>query len=129
MKNFKYLDDLIHSGVKEIILDSEIVLDYGEESEYREGIRLDVDEIVINGNGHGIDAKGRARIFNITGKNIFIYNIKFRNGFTVTNGGAIMIDDSSVAFHNALFHNNAAKYNGGAIFNKNGSVDIVSSSL
>ena len=25
--NFKYLDDLIHSGVKEIVLDSDIELD------------------------------------------------------------------------------------------------------
>jgi hypothetical protein len=25
-KNFKYLDDLIHSGVKEIVLDSDIIL-------------------------------------------------------------------------------------------------------
>ena len=29
-KNFRYLDDLIHSGVKDIILDSDIVLDDGE---------------------------------------------------------------------------------------------------
>lgn len=32
-KNFKYLDDLIHSGTKEIVLDSDIVLGDGEESE------------------------------------------------------------------------------------------------
>ena len=37
-KNFKYLDELIHSGVKEIVLDSDIVLSDGEESEYLEGI-------------------------------------------------------------------------------------------
>ena len=29
-KNFKYLDDLIHSGVKEIVLDSNIVLGLSE---------------------------------------------------------------------------------------------------
>ena len=32
-KNFKYLDNLIHSGAKEVILDSDIVLGDGEESE------------------------------------------------------------------------------------------------
>ena len=30
-KNFKYLDKLIHSGVKEIVLDSDIVLGRREE--------------------------------------------------------------------------------------------------
>lgn len=65
-KNFKYLDDLIHSGAKEIVLDSDIVLGDGEESEYEDGIRLDVDDLIIDGNGHGIDARGKARIFECT---------------------------------------------------------------
>ena len=54
--NFKYLDDLIHSGVKEIVLDSDIVLSDGEESQYLKGIKLDVDDITIDGKGHSIDA-------------------------------------------------------------------------
>ena len=62
-KNFKYLDDLIHSGVKEIVLDSDIVLSDSEESEYEGGIKLDVDDLTIDGNGHTIDAQGKARIF------------------------------------------------------------------
>ena len=74
-KNFKYLDDLIHSGVKEIILDSNIVLSNDEASEYLEGINLDVDDLVIDGNGHSIDACGKTRIFHSTSKNITIKNI------------------------------------------------------
>ena len=55
--NFKYLDDLIHSGVKEIVLDSDIELDpTNERREYLNGIKLDVDDLTIDGNGHAIDA-------------------------------------------------------------------------
>ena len=53
MHNFKYLDDLIHSGVKEIVLDADIVLDDGEEFNYKEGIKLDVDDLIIDGNAQG----------------------------------------------------------------------------
>ena len=51
-KTFKYLDELIHSGAKEIILDSDIFLDSNEELEYINGIELDVNNIIIDGNGH-----------------------------------------------------------------------------
>ena len=67
--NFKYLDDLIHSGVKEIVLDSDIELDpTNERREYLNGIKLDVDDLTIDGNGYAIDALKSARIFYCTGK-------------------------------------------------------------
>ena len=47
IKNFKCLDNLIHSGVKEIVLDSDIVLGSDEESQYLNGIKLDVDDLVV----------------------------------------------------------------------------------
>ena len=63
-KNFKYLDDLIHSGVKEIVLDSDIELDpTNERREYLNGIKLDVDDLTIDGNGHAIDALKSAEYF------------------------------------------------------------------
>ena len=71
-KNFKYLDELIHSGIKEIVLDSDIVLSDDEELQYLEGIKLDVDDLIINGNGHRIDAQGKTRIFEANGKNIIL---------------------------------------------------------
>ena len=88
-KNFKYLDELIHSGVKEIVLDSDIVLSDGWESEYLEGIKLDIGNLVIDGGGHSIDACGKTRIFHCTGKNITIKNIVLENGFSKEDGGAI----------------------------------------
>ena len=74
--NFKYLDELIQSGAKEIVLDSDIVLSDGEESEYKNGIKLDVDDLTIDGNGYAIDALKSARIFHCTGKNVSEYNIR-----------------------------------------------------
>ena len=62
-KNFKYLDDLIHSGAKDIVLDSDIVLGTDEWSKYEDGINLNVDGLAIDGNGHTIDAKEKTRIF------------------------------------------------------------------
>ena len=67
MRNFRYLDELIHSGVKEIVLDSDIVLCDDEESQYLNEIKLDVDDLTIDGNGHAIDAQGLTRIFYCTG--------------------------------------------------------------
>ena len=67
IRNFRYLDELIHSGVKEIVLDSDIVLDPDEKSQYLNGIKLDADDLAIDGNGHAIDAQGLTRIFYCTG--------------------------------------------------------------
>lgn len=41
------MDELVHSGVKEIALDSDIVLDDDEESQYLNRIKLDVDDLVV----------------------------------------------------------------------------------
>ena len=120
MRNFKYLDDMIQSGAHEIILDSDIVLDEGEEAEYSKGIDLDVDRLSIDGNGHTIDAKGKARIFNITAHNVMIRNITFKNGFSPNDGGAISgIGVIQLKIEDSQFKSNASKGKGGAIFNHN----------
>ena len=48
IKNFKYLDNLIHSGIKEIVLDTDIVLGDNEKSGYKDGIKLDLDDLAID---------------------------------------------------------------------------------
>ena len=68
-ESFKHLDNLIHSGLKEISLDIDIVLDDDERLEYGEGISLDIDDLLIDGNGHTIDARSHARIFFSSGQN------------------------------------------------------------
>ena len=157
-KNFKYLDKLIHSGSKEIVLDYDIILDdaflsresgskYKDsqlvkdlvfegdiiletdlfsklfnklEPQYLEGIQLDVDNLVIDGNGHTIDAQGKSRIFNCTGKNITIKNITLKNG----SGGAIE-NSGELTLIEIKFLENASS-SGGAIHN-HGKLTIIKS--
>ena len=150
-KNFKYLDELIHSGVKEIVLDADIILGDEEMSEYLEGINLDVDDLIIDGGDFAIDACGKTRIFFITGKNITIKNITLKNGYggalkvnknpnltlincdfinnTSSLGGAIFNGDGEITIIKSLFNDNTADEDGGAIYNINGSINIAESAF
>ena len=125
-KNFKYLDNLIHSGAKEIILDSDILLDNREEDEYSSGIKVDVDNLIIDGNGHEIDACGKARIFCCDGKNITIKNISLKNGFSKKGGAIYNMDELNIE-RSTLMKNIAMEY-GGAIRNE-GELKIEKSTL
>ena len=150
-KNFKYLDDLIHSGQKDIVLDSDIVLDDGEESEYLKGIKLDVDNLAIEGNGYTIDAQRLTRIFYCTGKNVTIKNITLKRGFSKGNGGAVhnkggltiikskfidctakrggtLYNIDKLTIRESAFDKNIANRDGGSIYNK-GRISITKSSF
>lgn len=128
-ENFKYLDNLIHSGVKEIVLDSDIIFSRRDESEYLEGIKLDVDGLVIDGCGYTIDAKGKSRIFYCTGKNVIIKNIILKNGFSKdSNGGAILNEGELIIMSSRLTENMVQKGSGGAIDNK-GKLTVFESAL
>lgn len=122
MKNFKYLDDLIHSGAKEIELTSDIVLNQDEESEYLNGIKLDVD-VIINGNGHFIDACSKALIFH-NSSNVVLKNIVLKNGI-----GAIYNFRGTLSISDSTLMSNVAEVTGGAIYNYWGKVNISNSKL
>ena len=134
MKNFKYLDDLIHSGTIEIVLDSDIILSDGEESQFPEGIELNLDGLIIDGNGYTIDANRKTRIFYCTGQNITIKNITLKNGvhdgyigYRYHGGGSIYNTGNLKVFDSILFDNKS--YNGGAIYNYQGELSIINSKL
>ena len=102
----KYLDDLIHSGADEIVLNSDIVLE--------KSIELDVDDIVIDGNNHVIRATGKSRIFNVTANNVTIKNIIFKDGFGDL-GGAIYNNEGDLTVIDCEFLNNSVLEAGGAL--------------
>lgn len=121
--NFREFDNLIHSGAKEIVLDSDVILDYGEGSEYLDGICLDVDDLIIDGNGHTVDACGKTRIFTVSGSNIELKNIEFIRGCGQKKGGAILCSCAKLKISNSGFQDNESDV-GGAIFNENGTLEI-----
>ena len=117
--NFNELDGLIHSGVKEVILDSDILLDNGEEFVYKDGIKLDVDDLVIDGGGHTIDACGKTRIFLCCSANTIIKDITLKNGFTEESGGAIFnTEHGELRLKDCNFINNHALNRGGSVENE-----------
>ena len=128
-RNFKYLDKLIHSGTKEVFLDSDIILSDEEHDKYINGIHLDVEDLVIDGNGHCIDACGKTRIFYSVFKNCTIKNITLMNGFG-GDGGAIINIDAKLTIVDSTLKNNHAKGFGGAICNRSdGELNIIDSTI
>jgi len=129
-ENFKYLDNLIHSGAKRIVLNSDVVLNDEEVSEYSNGIKLNVEDLVLDGNGHSIDACGKTRIFECLGKNITIKNAVLKNGSGAF-GGAVIITGGDLSIMKSVFSNNFADgfYGGGAIFNLGAILSISCSSF
>lgn len=150
-RNFKYLEDLIASGRKEIVLDFDILLTDEEKGQYiTKGIPLTVDGLTIDGNGHTIDGSEKTQFFDCRARNVTIKNVTFKNGYAVdggaivnsgelhiidstftdnsviTSGGAIQ-NNGKLIIVNSTFSHNLAKY-GGAIDNKN-SVEIIASSF
>lgn len=88
------------------------------DSNYKSGIRITQDNIVIDGNGHTIDGSGQSRIFDIASNNVTLKNINFVNGYSSENGGAIFAI-SNLNILNSVFNNNVAKNFGGAVYIEN----------
>jgi hypothetical protein len=129
--NFKYLDDLIHCGAKEITLDCDIILDDDEMQEYQGGILVDVDNLIIDGNGHTIDACGKSMVFICDSKNITIKSITIKNGYSDHGyGGAILNNSSSsLTIIDSTFKNNCSKESSGAIENYMGELTVIRSTF
>ena len=94
------------------------------DSSYKNGIKID-KTIIINGNGHTIDAKAKARIFYITSSDVVLENINFVKGTTGGDGGAVYFSQFG-SLINCNFTDSKATGNnvrGGAVyFAKRGNV-------
>ena len=128
-KNFKYLDDLIHSGDKEIILDSDIKLGRFEARNFIEGISIGTDGVVIDGNGHVIDANHKSAIFNIGCGDVTIKNLTFKRGFINDRwaDGAAIKNKGNLTLFNCNFIENVVygkMSSGGAIKSSSGILNI-----
>lgn len=105
-RNFKYLDELIHSSDGKVVLKSDIVIDDAEADIYSRGIDFKGDVLHIDGAGHTIDARCMAAIFNFNGKDIRIENTIFKNGHERPNDKEIISNDGMLSLLNCGFLNN-----------------------
>lgn len=68
-----------HLG-EELVLDHDYTYtDHSSDLKYKNGIEIIKDNFVINGNGHTIDGKDIAKLFDIKANNIVIKNLNFIN--------------------------------------------------
>ena len=112
---FWYLNQTINGNTNDTItLDKDYAYNPVSDSAFTGGIEI-TRSVTINGNGHTIDAKGQARIFNVQGNNVTINNITFVNGKYYGNGGAIFWYGDNGAVSGSSFAGNSAN-SGGAIF-------------
>lgn len=124
-KNFTYLDNLIRDGKTEICLEHDIVLADGEEYRFLEGIEINTDNLIIDGNGHRINGRGKVRIFVNLAKNVIIHNLEIINGNRRDSVGASIGNhpSASLSLINSTLRNNIAS-EGGAILN-HGEIKII----
>ena len=115
--NFTYLSKLIKKE-KEINLNRDIILGDEEIEEFINGIEISGDSLVINGNGHFIDGRNKVRIFEISGQDIVLKNIIFRDSYVqYMHGGAIKNSSQNLTILNCIFENSSTQWDGGAIDN------------
>ena len=120
--NFEYLNQLINSGQKEITLEYDIILDKMEEEQFGSGIELKGIDLTIDGNGHVIDACGKAKIFSINEySNITLKNITLKNGNVIEDksiwGGGAITNWGELVLDSVKLENNESYGEAGAIYN------------
>lgn len=80
-KGFGYLNDLISNAQSDrIVLEDDILMHEREVAFFEDGIVINRDNLIIDGQGHTIDADGLSRIFIIDAENVTLSNIRFAKG-------------------------------------------------
>ena len=106
--NFKELEELANSGIRQISLSEDIFFD----GEY---IEINANGLTIDGGGHVIDANNESSIFHINA-DVTLRNIIFKNGYCEYSGGAI-VNNGDLTIENCRFEHNYSEDYGGAIYN------------
>ena len=123
--DFDYLNALIHmqDSAEKISLDKDIIINSKDIAAYTNAINLDRNNLIIDGNGHTIDACDFNPIFRICANNITLKNIKFKNA-NFKEGSALLVEENtSLNIVSCEFENNRSGVTGGAIRN-NGHLTI-----
>lgn len=112
--SFSDLNNQIRSSSK-ITLESDVVYKSGD---ITNGIPIGKN-IVINGNGHTIDAKSKTRLFQVaTGYSLTLSNVNIVNGYMSGQSGGVILSSGTIKLTNCNFTNCkvvGSKSDGGAI--------------
>ena len=115
--SFTYLNSLINN-LQTQTLDLEDDFEYYSDSDsaLSGGILLE-ENIIIDGHGHYIDAKGQSCIFNVSddSKNLVLKNIRFSNAKGL-NGAVVYFKGNKIEIINCTFENNSAENEGDAVY-------------
>ena len=104
------IDEAIENNESEITLTQQYKFNFSEDP-------IEIDSpIIINGNGHIIDADNRTRIFNVTGDNVTIKDIILKSGKISGVGGAISWTGANGLLTNVIIADCTATGNGGAVY-------------
>ena len=119
--DFSTLYDEINSSSqsKSLKLTKDYIFDSQNDLKYTEGIPIEIDNLVIDGNGHKIDADKKSIVFNIKSNNVLLKNIIITNGTSNYHGGAINWIGTNATLINSTFKNSEAAQSGGAVFFRN----------
>lgn len=117
--NFREFEELINSGEEKIVLTEDVVAEDFEKTDYMMGIDINADNIIIDGDCHIIDAKGKVSIFYVKASNVTLKNICFKDGFCEYSGGAIY-NKGDLTIVNCRFTGNCCEDFGGAVYTSSG---------
>ena len=119
--DFSQLSSEINSSIetKQLYLTKDYAFDSNSDGEYNEGIPIDIDDLIIDGKGHTINANQKARIFNIKSDNVILKNINIINGKIQSNGAAIYWSGANGSLINCQIKNSATPNIGGGIYFEN----------
>lgn len=126
--NFQEFEELINSEVREIFLTDDVILDDGEKGKYEEGIEINKDNLIIDGNNHAIDGCMKAPLLIINASDITLKNILFKNSYCEYSGAAID-NRNNLIIENCQFVDNSSDEFGGAIYNASNSKLVIKKSI
>ena len=94
-ENFNNLNKQISESQKEVKLTRNYAYNTNTDSNYTSGINITKNNYILDGDGHSIDAKCKASVFDVTGENITIKNLIIKNAFN----GTINLNQASATYH------------------------------
>lgn len=102
----------------------------------KKGIKINMDNLIIDGNGYSIIGDGNIQWIDISGENITLKNITFKDFSNYNHGGVIRNTSNSLTIENCSFINNhVEKYSNsdserfGGVIDNGGNLKVINSNF